>query len=78
MKNPRPGDHELFGFLTCEASDIVKPIHPKAMPVILTEPAEIELWLTAEWKEANELLRPFPSDAMMLLPLERDEAAILI
>ncbi|MBP2236608.1 putative SOS response-associated peptidase YedK [Sinorhizobium kostiense] len=48
------------------------------MPVILTEPAEIELWLTAEWKEAKELQRPFPSDAMMLQPVERDEEAILI
>lgn len=78
MKNPRAGEHELFGFLTCDANEIVKPIHPKAMPVILTEPAEIELWLTAEWKEAKQLQRPFPSDAMMLLPLERDEEAILI
>ena len=42
---PINGDHELFGFLTTEANTIVAPIHPKAMPVILTTPEEIDLWL---------------------------------
>ena len=37
-----------FGFLTAEANALVAPIHPKAMPVILTTPEEIELWLEAE------------------------------
>jgi putative SOS response-associated peptidase YedK len=63
--------------MTCDANAIVKPIHPKAMPVILTEPAEIELWLTAEWKDAKRLQRPFPSDAMMM-PLERAEEPMLL
>ena len=30
------GAHELFAFLTCESNAVVAPIHPKAMPVILT------------------------------------------
>ncbi|PLU71384.1 DUF159 family protein, partial [Sinorhizobium medicae] len=78
MKNPRAGHHELFGVLTCDANEIVKPIHPKAMPVILTEPAEIELWLTAEWKDAKQLQRPFPSDATTLLPLEDAQQELLM
>ena len=43
---PVDGEHELFGFLTTEANAIVAPIHPKAMPVILTTPEEVERWLT--------------------------------
>jgi putative SOS response-associated peptidase YedK len=39
------GKHELFGFLTTDANAIVAPIHPKAMPVILTTPEEVDLWL---------------------------------
>jgi putative SOS response-associated peptidase YedK len=35
---PVEGVHELSGFLTTEANAIVAPIHPKAMPVILTKP----------------------------------------
>ena len=45
---PVEGMHELFGFLTTEANAIVAPIHPKAMPVILTSPAEVDCWLEAD------------------------------
>jgi putative SOS response-associated peptidase YedK len=43
----------------------------------LTDPAEIELWLTGEWKDAKQLPRSYPSDAMMLLPRERAEELTL-
>jgi putative SOS response-associated peptidase YedK len=61
---PVDGEHELFGFLTTEANAIVAPIHPKAMPVILTSPDEFELWLEGETVEALKLQRPLP-DAML-------------
>jgi len=41
-------DWRLFAFLTTEANDIVRPIHEKAMPVILFEPAEQTEWLNGE------------------------------
>ena len=34
--------NDLFAFLTTEPNAVVAPIHPKAMPVILTRPDEIE------------------------------------
>jgi len=34
------GDFELFAFLSTEAKKIVRPVHEKAMPVILTEPQD--------------------------------------
>ena len=40
---PVEGKHELFGFLTTEANSVVAPIHPKAMPVILTTTEESPL-----------------------------------
>ncbi|NHN89958.1 MULTISPECIES: SOS response-associated peptidase [Acetobacter] len=49
---------DLFGFLTTEANAVVAPVHPKAMPVILTEPEEFELWLTGPFEIARELQRP--------------------
>jgi putative SOS response-associated peptidase YedK len=56
--------NDLFGFLTTDANRIVAPVHAKAMPVILTTPAEIETWLTAPIEEALKLQRPL-SDAML-------------
>ena len=58
------GQHELFSFLTTNANAVVAPIHPKAMPVILSTPEECEAWLTAPIPQALELQRPLP-DALL-------------
>jgi putative SOS response-associated peptidase YedK len=65
--NPVEGEHELYGFLTTEANAEVAPIHPKAMPVILTRPDEWEMWLTAPASEALELQRPLPDGALQIV-----------
>jgi len=49
-KSPRPGTHQLYAFLTSEPNAVVRPIHPKAMPVILTTDEEIDVWLSAPWR----------------------------
>ena len=49
---------DLFAFLTCAPNAEVAAIHPKAMPVILTKPAEWETWLGAPFEIAALLQRP--------------------
>jgi putative SOS response-associated peptidase YedK len=71
MRGPKSarvdGQHELFGFLTTEPNAVVAPIHPKAMPVILTTPSEVDLWLLADPPKALELQRPLPDDALRIV-----------
>jgi putative SOS response-associated peptidase YedK len=42
--NPVEGDHELYGFLTCDPNETVGAL-PKAMPVLLTTPDEMATWM---------------------------------
>jgi putative SOS response-associated peptidase YedK len=64
---PVEGAHELFGFLTTDANAIVAPVHPRAMPVILTTPAEVDRWLEADTPEALALQRPLPDGALHIV-----------
>jgi putative SOS response-associated peptidase YedK len=66
---------DLFAFLTTEPNTVVKPIHPKAMPVVLTSKDEVEAWLTAPWEEAKSLQRPLP-DGMLQVVQVADKPAL--
>jgi putative SOS response-associated peptidase YedK len=65
-KNPVAGEHWLFGFLTTAANGDVKPIHSKAMPVILTG-AACDAWLSAPVEEALALQKPAPDGLLRLV-----------
>jgi putative SOS response-associated peptidase YedK len=58
---------DVFGFLTTEANGVVGPVHPKAMPVILTSEDEIETWMLAPPHEALWLQRPLPDDVLQIV-----------
>nr|USU31150.1 SOS response-associated peptidase [Methylobacterium sp. OTU13CASTA1] len=70
-------EHHLFSFLTCEPNGVVGPIHPKAMPVLLTTPEEWSTWLAAPTEIALELQRPLPDAEMRIVAqgARRDPAA---
>ncbi|WP_312143787.1 SOS response-associated peptidase [Brevundimonas sp.] len=58
---------DLFGFLTCPPNAEVEAVHPKAMPVILTEDEDLERWLSAPWAEARSLQRPLADGALSIV-----------
>ncbi len=62
-----PTTHDLFGFLTTEPNAEVKAIHPKAMPVILTTQAEVEMWMTAPTMDALSLQQPLADGSLKIV-----------
>lgn len=59
--------NDLYAFLTTAANAEVAPVHPKAMPVILTKPDEIETWLTAPAEVALKLQRPLADGLLKIV-----------
>ncbi|WP_312599609.1 hypothetical protein [Brevundimonas sp.] len=58
---------DVFAFLRTEPNAEVGAVHPKAMPVILTEPDEFEAWMSAPWDIAKMLQRSLPDGGLATL-----------
>ena len=58
---------DLFAFLTCAPNSEVAPVHPKAIPVILTQPDEWRHWLTAPLPQALRLQRPLADGRLQIV-----------
>lgn len=52
--------------ITTTANDIVKPVHPDRIPVIL-DPGDYDAWLNGSDDDALALLRPYPADKMQIV-----------
>lgn len=75
-KEPVEGKHLLYSFLTTDPNNVVKPVHAKAMPVILTTPDEWKIWMTAPAEEAIKLQRPLDDRLLKIVARgEKKDAA---
>ena len=62
----------------CGAERRRSAIHPKAMPVVLTTPQEVENWMTAPPDEALKLQRPLPDGSLRIVArgVKEDQATL--
>jgi len=57
------GDQPGFAMVTCDANDVVAPVHPKAMVTILAE-ADWDRWLSGSYEDLLALQQPYPAEHM--------------
>lgn len=65
--DPVEGEHLLYAFLTCEPNEVVRPIHSKAMPVILANEDECRAWMEAPVEAVPTVARPLDDEKLELL-----------
>ncbi len=64
----------VFTVVTTTPNEVVKPIHPSRMPVILA-PEDYETWMSGEFDAAASLMRPFPAECMTIVRSGEGEKA---
>ena len=64
---PVEGKHRVYSFLTTDPNAVVKPVHGKAMPVILTTPEQCDLWLDGDTTVALKLQTPAPEGELTIV-----------
>ena len=64
--NTSARDRDTHTIITTSPNDLVKPIHPTRMPVILS-PDDFDIWLNGSVDEAQKLLMPYSSKGMHIV-----------
>jgi putative SOS response-associated peptidase YedK len=60
-------DQEVFAFMTTEPNALTASINHERMPVLITDPADFETWLSGEPEDAFKHARSYAADQMRIV-----------
>ena len=66
-KNGDSVEQEVFAFMTTEPNELTASINHERMPVLLTDPADFETWLSGSADEAFKLARSYAAEQMRIV-----------
>ena len=66
-KNGDTVEQEVCAFMTTEPNELTASINHERMPVLLTDPADFETWLSGLTEEAFKLARSYAADQMRIV-----------
>jgi putative SOS response-associated peptidase YedK len=76
-KNGENVDQEVFAFMTTEPNELTKSINHERMPVLITDPADFETWLSGSTEEEFKLARSYAADQMRIVQFGADREDLL-
>ncbi|MTD93109.1 SOS response-associated peptidase [Hyphomicrobium sp. xq] len=70
-------DQEVFAFMTTEPNALTASINHERMPVLITDPADFETWLSGSPDQAFALARSYAADQMQIVQSGADQEDLL-
>ncbi len=67
-RNRPAGALDIFAFMTTDPNDVVRPIHEKAMPVVIIGRQAMQDWLTAPSTDIPRIAVPLQNDDIEIVP----------
>jgi len=60
-------EQEMFAFMMTEPNELTASINHERMPVLLSDPADFETWLSGSPEEALKLARTYAAEQMRIV-----------
>ena len=70
-------DQEVFAFMTTEPNELTQSINHERMPVLISDPADYEMWLSGSTEDAFNLARSYAAEQMRIVQSGCDREDLL-
>ena len=70
-------DQEVFAFMTTEPNELTQSINHERMPVLISDPADYETWLSGSPEDAFKLARSYAAEQMRIVQFSADKEDLL-
>jgi putative SOS response-associated peptidase YedK len=70
-------DQEVFAFMTTEPNELTASINHERMPVLISDPADFETWLSGSTEDAFKLARSYAAEQMRIVQSGADREDLL-